>query len=144
MVLFMEININEIWSKKALKNGYGQVQLYKEIPKAIPSLSNVSKNINSGFIPISYSQLNKYGYCIVSTRRAGKEEYESSYKICPINITISDVEKKILQRQKIINNPSFIKIYMKKLSGTSFAFILQKERFGKEENIFYRVFEVVL
>ncbi len=102
--------------------------------------------LKSSSVEISYNQLQQYGYCIISTKRFGEETYESKYVIKPINHRISEAEKKLLLRSKLVNKPSFIHIYMVKKNGSAsnVAFMIVKDRFGKKSTVFYKTFNIKL
>lgn len=138
-------DVNSISAKDSDMSNYMPSRNYDEDDDEDKSNENKSQLKNAAS-EISYNQLQQYGYCIVSTRRYGEEDYESKYVIKPISYKISEAEKKLLLRNKLMNKPSFIHIYMIKQKGAAsrVAFMIEKDRFGKKTRIFYKTFDIKL
>ena len=62
--------------------------------------------IKKAQIPISYKQLQDYGYCIISIQKYDSEGH-SKYKLAPVNIQLTFLQKELQLKHKLTGLPSF-------------------------------------
>lgn len=136
----LNVNKDDLWKeqdKYVFEQKNSQI-IKKTDDDKIKFNNSSNKSIVSGLVPINYNNLFEMGYCIMSERRAGAEEYESKYDIVPVGTKISQVDAELLGKRILTNKPSFLKIYFsKKENGALFALV--KERFGKKMTIFSKI-----
>lgn len=139
LVKMPTIQMNEIWNSN-ISSEDSQIEINKGTKKT--EREEFKPTQHQQVIPISYSQLQNYGYAIFSEKHAAFVDdssdalLASEYFIDKTDRKLTYVEQNILQISRLVNKPSFLKIYIIKDSSSSVnsAFCqLVSERFGKRK-----------
>ncbi len=128
------LDAKKIWDYSSARySGEEQFQVYEktaEEPESVaPIEESAKKNLQQ--IPISYKQLQEYGYCIISTQKYDSEGH-SKYEVAPAGTQLTFLEKELQYKRKLVGLPDFLKIYIARQEGKTAICTIVSERFGKK------------
>ena len=141
MVFKLDLQIEKIWDMREHDIKDDREIINKDNSENVENvrrdnIPKAGKEIESGYVPISYSTLeDTYNLKILSEKRSGMENrgevFESKYSFCNKDIKLDLMDKKVFDKTVITSKPTFLKLYAKKRDGDLSSVILVKDRFGK-------------
>lgn len=129
-----QIEVKKIWDFVSVESSFGETSQV-QIEKNENNLKGNSKEIKKSFraqIPISYRQLQDYGYCIISQQKYTGEGH-SKYEVFPISRQLTFLEKELQYKRKLSGLPAFLKIYITRAGGKEAQGTVVSERFGQRK-----------
>ncbi len=129
------LDTKKIWDYSLVRySKEEQFQVSKETTEepetSLPAEGSQKRNLQQ--IPISYKQLQEYGYCVISTQKYDSEGH-SKYEIAPISTQLTFLEKELQYKRKLTGLPEFLKIYIARQGSKTAICTLVSERFGKKK-----------
>ena len=130
------IDAKKIWDYSFVRRGEEQIQISRQ------KQTNLEPNYESKFsesekkplqqIPISYKQLQEYGYCVISTQKYDDEGH-SKYEVAPVSTQLTFLEKELQYKRKLTGLPDFLKVYIARQGSKMAVCTLVSERFGNKK-----------
>jgi hypothetical protein len=122
------IDAKRIWDYAGTK-GSSEVQI-QVVPER--SKHETTRSSRGAQIPISYKQLQDYGYCIISQQKFTNEGH-SKYEVSPLSRQITFIEKDLQHKRKLTGLPSFLKVYLTRMGGKEANCTVVSERFESRQ-----------
>lgn len=122
------IDAKKIWDYDSAKStSEVQIQIIPEGEK--PEARRSSRGAQ---IPISYRQLQDYGYCIISQQKYTNEGH-SKYEVSPLSRQLTFIETQLQHRRKLSGLPTFLKVYLTRTGGKEANCTVVSERFDSRQ-----------